>query len=191
MEECVHIMLDFETAGTDAPAAPGSVGLVKFNPLATQTIDQIRNLPCKLLFCDLEDAVNNGFKINTNTLDFWAKQPDGMMQRCLLGPPGERKSVVSFASAIRKFVNDMAYELPYCVWVKGADFDGLILRHLQKAIPHHFAYNCIRDVRTLFDVAFGTTKPKFPEVDIVAHNPLEDCFFQIYATQQALRAIGR
>jgi hypothetical protein len=191
-----HVMFDFETLAVSMVPAMGSIGLAEFDPFRVQSLDEIKQWDCRIYYNDISEAIRAGCKVDQGTLKFWMTKHKDLASPALIGPDFETWDLASYARAIFGFMTSHGAHnvTDVRMWCKGSDFDGAMLKWIMEyAKIHQFPYNCIRDVRTVFELAYGTTKPSYPDEikDLKPHNPMDDCHIQIYLLQRALYKLHR
>jgi exodeoxyribonuclease VIII len=160
-------MLDLETIAVTPRAAVLTLGAVTFNPFTDKIYDEL------YLKFDLDDQDVLGREVDTNTLDWWAKQDPAIMEEAF--SPDNR---VPLAEAIDQF-HKFAWGCK-SFWSHGSTFDIVIMediyKQLNRAVPWSFWE--IRDTRTLFSLG---AEPEMPTIE--KHNALQDAIRQAVGVQ--------
>lgn len=163
-----HLMLDFETLGTNPDTLACSLGVVLFNE--SQIIDK------KEWFFNLEDQELQGRKATISTITWWMMQDADVRNSVFFPPPEiEKVSIAEFCKQFLKFIEG---EKSLRVWSNGATFDIPIIENIFKTtnnmkIPWpFFAHRCYRTIKAGFGIE-KTVKRKGPK-----HSALADAVYQ-------------
>lgn len=163
-----HIMLDIETMGSNSNSAIVSIGAVEFNIQNGNTGREF------YINVSLQSCLDMGLKINASTVMWWMAQSDEARKKFTEG------GAVHIAEALQKFgefVNDCGSDSQ--IWGNSARFDlGIMSDAYSKnnvKIPWDFRQE--RCVRTL--VSFLPEIKNMTKFLGTAHNPIDDCHFQI------------
>lgn len=156
-----NVMIDIETLGTSADSVILSIAAVEFS---REHGDLGRQFHAKL------DPCGQNRRVCTETLKWWAKQPQGAFEDAM----SSDVQLWMGLTGLVKFV-----PIDAIVWSQGSDFDFKILDNAydQTRLTKPWKYNAKRDTRTLYDVANFDTRTI--EREGVAHNALDDCKHQI------------
>lgn len=165
MKKYPDISVDLETYGTEPGCVILEVGMTAFDCRSKRVMTSIHRFPL------IEEQVSMGFKINHDTVQWWASQPDKWSRQ----NNALRYPVDECVHDLVKFVHDHTDPATVRVWAKGSHFDLPILRTI---MPDPWHFRNIHDLRTLaFAFPFGDDldrdTEKFP-----THQGLEDSIFQ-------------
>jgi len=196
-----HIMLDIETLGTNVGAPILSLGAVRFTlddvpPLFKPDMNTARksflmggNTDTDSFYRNISLTSNmraDLIEITQGSVDFWLQQPDETRLALL----EHRVPLKDALSDFWKWVDAEEYE---GIWAHGTTFDMPLLQEAyiatynQDRVP--WRYRSVRDTRTLFSIAFPSTKIPEPE-DLVAHNALTDSYRQAKMVQACYERIN-
>jgi hypothetical protein len=172
----IHAMIDLETLSTNPNATILTVGGVKFDPHTNAEPSQ------GMYFrVDVDSQTEMGRDVMQDTLDWWGKQDDEIMEEAL--GDKDRVSIDYMIKTLNK----------WCVgvdvfWCQGPLFDYAILQNFygQMGIPVPWNYWQIRDSRTLFSLVPRDKN----EIRTGLHNALEDCYFQAKKVQKVYKQLG-
>jgi hypothetical protein len=168
-----HLMVDIETLGTSNDSVILSIAAVEFD---IRTGETGKNFFVRV---DIDSCLDCGLKIDGSTVKWWLSKSEEARREVYDG------KCFSLLSAITQF--EGCFNLKhkeYKMWANSPRFDFGIMqsayRKLGRQIPWDFRDEM--DVRTL-DNLFPSFKNQM-ENSGVAHNPLDDCHFQIkYITE--------
>ena len=154
-----HLMIDTETAGQCANAAPLAIAAKRFteDKMGTDFFVTV----------DLSSALGLGLQYEESILSWWLRQDTYPSIRHKTTPLPEA------LSSLAQFYDD-----DRSIWARGTDFDiGLVLRPAFEAanIEVPWKYSHVRDLRTL-----AGNRPEHSN-----HHPLQDCEHQISQLQTA------
>lgn len=182
------ISIDLETLGT----APGSVilslGAVAFDP-ATGVLDPNEFYAV----INLEDSLEEGFKIDGRTLAWWLKQ-EGAAREVLsaAADPERSKSVSSILAKFFSWVYERSNGVDkgeIRIWGNGAAFDNVLLGDYYRAEPflqRPWTYKgdmCLRTLRAL--------RPDVKvEFEGTTHNALDDARHQAKLACAIIATLG-
>lgn len=168
------IMLDLETLATQPNAAILSIAAVRFDAFEDY---EAKKIPLENLetFHVLVDIDQQNRYIDANTLDWWGRQDQSIIDRVFASE--NRLPLNTALDQLRKFVAQSRR-----IWCQGTDFDVSILadayRQINSSLP--WEYWRSRDSRTIMDLV-NIELPK------ATHDALEDCLRQIVGVQKALK----
>ena len=217
MEKHLDLMIDFETCGLSANAAPMSVACVPWlrdgehGPFFD--MNEVEPFEAKI---DLRSCVVGGYEFDAETIRWWSCQSQQAQEALTEGyAEPVRDVVLNFMKWLQSTMQEAGAET-VCLWCQGMDVDIAILRNICKkngldlewAIPHAY----FRDCRTLIlegalrsvsdndpagvaeimrnpKKAYSLYKPMPEEIEklFVAHDAKYDCARSIWYTWQALR----
>jgi hypothetical protein len=175
-----NLMIDIETLGTRPNAPVTTIGACFFDPLTGEIGKEFYRK------IDMADSMRFG-TADPDTIKWWLKQDSAAQLELVKG-----KDLL--ADVLRDFSSFYNKGQDTAVWGNGPTFDITILEYayakcLGEKAPWPF-WN-VRDVRTVVQLAEGlVSKPAAFTKGGVAHNALDDCYFQIsYVSKmwQALR----
>lgn len=153
----MNVMIDVETAGNCALAAPIAIGVVEF--------DANRITYEKLWKINLQDSLDAGMKVTASTINWWMGQPE--LWREL------QDNTKSLAFVLSRLA--LSFNKDSIVWARGVDFDfGMVLRPayelLGMPLPWDFRnQRCMRTLELQYEKAEK------------AHDPLQDALAQTRA----------
>jgi hypothetical protein len=170
-----HLMVDLETMAVTPRAVVLTLGAVQFDPYSDTIYDEL------YLKFNLDDQDTLGREIDPNTLDWWAKQEQAVMDEAFSSDG--RISVVDGMNAFHKFAWGCDK-----IWSHGAVFDIIMLEDIYRQIGKPIAWEFwrCRDTRTLFDLA----DPEM-EKSVEQHNALFDAIRQAKGVQTVYRKLGK
>lgn len=173
-----HAMLDLETLGVRHDAQILTIGGVKFDPLHPGK-DPHSDFYFRL---DVDDQAARGRTVTPETLDWWAKQEDHIIEEAL--GDHDRTPVAKMLPALKKWIVGVDK-----VWAQGIVFDVGMLEHLCRDYDHPIPWQFyqVEDSRTLIN-----RMPFDPRKDFTfdAHNALEDARIQAKAVQITFKHFG-
>lgn len=160
-----HIMVDIETMGNTSFSAITAIAAVRFDILTGQSGESFfANL-------DLKSCLDEGLHVDASTIAWWMSQEDGVRTK-FTGASG-----IGLMEALERFA-------AFCdkdsfVWGNSARFDlGLLQNAYNKLnIPIPWDFRKELDCRTM-DFLIPEIRINTPRKGS-AHNPIEDCLFQI------------
>lgn len=181
------IMIDIETLGTAPNGAIVSIGAVQFDMETGET---------GLWYSEavsLKSSVNAGLTMDPETVLWWLKQDPAAVEAW-------RKDSHSLLNCLRAldtfFGQCRTPGPPLLVWANAPTFDLAILRTAHEkvglAVPWHFSNE--RCIRTLVQLSrdFGYDPKSVPrEKGNLAHDALDDCYYQIQYCVAAWNCIRR
>lgn len=157
-QDKIHVMVDIETLGVIPSAVILSIGAITIvnSPVPEWNFYQ-----------ELDTDTQFERTKSQSTIDWWAKQPEGLMPK---GSTDIRKALSNF----HEFFSHLRAEP--IVWCKGTDCDIAILTHAftQYHMPVPWKYDAVRDFRTLKKLFPHYSYPANPN----AHNALADAKHQ-------------
>ena len=178
MKAYTDLSVDIETYGTEPGCVILEVGITAFDRK-----NKLRVMASIHRFPSIEEQVESGFKINHQTVRWWAENHPDQWGRQVRA---ERYSVDECVHDLLKFVRDYTNPETVLAWAKGSHFDFPILRTI---MPDPWHFRNIHDLRTL-SFAFpheglDRDTEKYP-----THHGLEDSQFQAMEVQQLCSMIG-
>ena len=160
-------MVDLETLAVTPRAVVLSLGAVHFDPWANGVKD-------KLYFkISIDDQDALGREVDSNTLDWWAKQDPLIMEEAF--SPDDRIPLVEAMDRFHKFAWGCD-----AFWSHGATFDLAIIEDIYRQLKKPFPWNYwqLRDTRTLFDLGADPDMPQGSK-----HDALQDAIRQAIGVQ--------
>lgn len=175
-----HIMVDLETMGTGPNAAIMSIGAVVFDPHYFTPSGNVyyQNI-------DLSTCMKAGLTVDASTIEFWMKAPAAAMNALWDGRWDITKALKDFAGWVQNFSSK-----DFRIWAHGSNFDIVVLESAYRAcgLTQPWAYNAMRDDRTLFELA-GVDLKDFNQGCL--HNALDDARNQAMAVQESYRRLKK
>lgn len=166
----IHYMIDLETLSTKTNAVILSIGIIEFDILTGNMINQLYET------IDIQSCLDKGLEIDANTLKWWLSQPD--IIRLEINKKGS-KSIEIVLTSVSNFLSKNKTIENFFVWGNGSSFDLSILSNAYHKcslkIPWKFWNE--RDVRTIVSLA-PDIKDSIKNKGIL-HNPIDDCKYQI------------
>ena len=149
-----HVMIDLETMGNDSYSSIVSIGAVNFDIETGETGKEF------YIDVSFQSCIDFGLGINASTIIWWLGQNEEARQK------------------LSNFIESCGGK-DVQVWGNSARFDmGLLQNAYQKIkIPYPWDFRKERCVRTLLALK-PEAKKAVPNVG-VAHDPVDDCLFQI------------
>ena len=176
LKDRVHVMVDIETLGTRPGSVITSIAAVAFN---IETGNTLGSFYRKL---NLTQSQSMGFEINAATLEWWLTQDAEVLKESLSNATDVRIVLSEFAD----FLN--GYGDPF-VWGNSNRFDmGLLQAYYDRTVhvlPWNFRLEM--DVRTISNLLPDVKNSTENVGD--AHNPIDDCLFQIKYLVETLKQI--
>lgn len=195
-KERLDIMIDIETFSTDLNK--GMVVSLAYVPFCLNSKDpdsvgsSVRGIRPQVFYFDITSSEAYGRIMSPDTVAWWLNQP---YYRAFIEE--HSRHAVKYKDAWTQFYNDihaLARRYHIYVWSRGIDFDfPLIESSLRDAglmiLPWKFWDKL--DVRTLVNsvVSLGVFSPPPRPDSFPKHNPLYDCYQQIYEVKAAFRHI--
>lgn len=169
-----HLMIDLETLAVSPRSTILTLGAVKFDPKSDVLGDTL------YFRVDLDDQDKLGREVDSNTLDWWAKQNPVIMEEAF--SPDNRVKLVDAINQFHKFAWGCK-----AFWSHGATFDLVIIEDIYRQLGRPSPWNFwqLRDTRTLFDLGYDPDMPKSGK-----HNALEDALRQAIGVQNVYRKLG-
>ena len=172
-----NVMIDIETLGTKPGCVILSIGAVRFD-IKTGKIGS--KFYKKI---DLNDSMNHGFSIDSNTLKWWIEKSKEVQDEAFFGK-------TKLVDAIKHLINFLNKD--DILWANSPSFDLNILEYTYKTLfkdpimglkLNKYYWNPFnqRDVRTIASIDDFKTKKSILKKnhDKVLHNPIDDCLIQI------------
>jgi hypothetical protein len=178
-----HIMVDLETMGTSPNAAIMSIGACVFDPHAVSlaSLNYYQNI-------DLASCMKVGLTVDAGTIEFWMKQPDAAINALWDDRWDITRALKDFSSWIGSTTHSSGKDVR--IWAHGSNFDIVVLESAYRAcgLVQPWAYNAMRDDRTLFELA-GVDLKDFSCGTL--HNALDDARNQAMAVQESYRRLKK
>lgn len=176
-----NVMVDIETLGDNQNSVIFSIGAVRFDILTGEHKKESE------IRIKIQDAINNGFDVTEDTIDFWLLQLPEKRKKELLRKGDEislKKALIMFSQwlwgELNPSVNEVESKMENTIiWSKGPRFDlGILSNAYTKygmKVPWNFRNE--RCVRTMLDNLDENTKIKTKD-KYVGHNSLQDAKLQ-------------
>lgn len=170
-----HAMIDLETLDTTPNGVVITIGAVKFDPFNKAMLphsDFYHRL-------DANEQMSVGRTVSSDTLDWWAKQDEKIIEEAL--GDHDRTEIVPMLRALKKW-----YVGCDAVWAQGTTFDIVMIEQLCRQFnqPIPWSFWTVKDSRTLFDLLPTDPRKQFK---FDAHNALEDARTQAQCVQIAYK----
>lgn len=173
IEEKRNIMIDIETIGRKPGYVILSIAAVEFD-IKTGTI--IKSM-CENF--NLAQSLEAGFKIDSSTLKWWAKQDPEIFKQALTSGKNSNKDVLEYVTS---FIKDGS---SCFVWANSPTFDLSLLEayynHYKLKTPWNYTNEM--DVRTISNL-YPHIRTALKKESKALHDPLEDCRIQIETLKQ-------
>lgn len=155
--------IDLETLGFRSNSVILSIGAVKFNE--NGVFDKF------FVNVDPKDGKSYGLKINSETLEWWKKQKQGVLQQAIKDAVPLKDGLVKFLEwygnkSIPTYANGSAFDIP----ILESNFDACELKEPWK----YWDIHCHRTTVGIFD----KDKALLPEASGDLHNALVDSILQ-------------
>jgi hypothetical protein len=180
------VMIDIETMSTKTNATILTIGAIKFRQselLAVKQLD-MEEMETFYIRVDINSCAENEMDISEETREWWGKQNESAYHEAILN----QENRVHIRVALEKLCEFV--EGCEMFWAQGIGFDYIILesalRKFGLDIPWKF-WN-LRDLRTVLGVVGVSLKRVKRKYKMVEHNALNDCYVQLMALREALRA---
>jgi hypothetical protein len=169
------LMIDIETMGNTHNAAMLQLAGVFFDRFSGETGSEF----CQNI--DLGTCLDEGFKENQSTRDWWATQNQEVF-----------KAITSNTKPVRDVMRDffrfIGRDRDLIVW-SHATFDFVIVQNYLKTLKAgYMPFRGARDIRTLVDLS-GIDLNAYDWSTGKTHNALDDCKFQIKYCVDAINAL--
>lgn len=184
----MHLMLDIETLGNQPTSIITQVAVVPFN---IET-GELSSCPFNR-YITIDSGLKAGCTVDGSTIEWWMKQSSEAQKAVFIEPikiPLDRV----IHEVIQYLQDQISIDGLYntYLWCH-TSFDYPILKHaamrVDKEIPIH--YRCLRDLRTIVDLAGIDVTAYIEKSSLTAHDALEDCKFQIKYTVDAWNTINK
>lgn len=194
MDDCV--IYDFETLGQDQRnSVVLSFAMITFSERHYKS-DPYEYLElvnkAKFIKFDVEDQVNNGRKINKETLVWWQEQ--GQEAQKQLRPTSNDKPLSELYSFIKKNTEDCKIKKSF---TRGNTFDPMFLQYIMEETGNKepFHWRTVRDTRSMIEgMSFGmkldnSFTPGETENQFIKHDPRHDIAMDVLRMQLLAQAI--
>lgn len=130
-----HIIIDFETLGTEENSVVLSFALTLFDP--SQGITDFQHYLKNTYYWkfDTQSQIESGRVVNNSTLDWWGKQ-DSKVQQEQLEPSFEDIKLSQFVKELYEFCKEHEVNQKSIGWARGKEFDFGILKNILKTEKH-------------------------------------------------------
>jgi hypothetical protein len=176
--EIEHLMTDIETVDTKPTGVILSIAMVEFDPW-----DNTRNRTVFMRHISMTAQVAHGRTRSANTALWWMDQEYEAQRRMLEGQQGAATDLTSIADTVQNIVSVYPN-----IWANGPDFDYAFLQNFVQQFatnPGRWPFWKHRCVRTMKNIYAQHTVNAVP---LVAHDPVEDCLYQIRQVQDVMQA---
>lgn len=164
-----HVMVDLETMGNVSNSAILSIGAVEFDINTGETGKEFYSK------IDLQSCLDRGLVVNADTIKWWLVQNENARIAVAVG---DGKNLTQVLYEFKLFLEELGANTVQ-FWGNGITFDGVILSEAYRAckLKEPWNFRNERDVRTLVSFA-PYIKEHYPAMG-TAHNPIDDCKYQI------------
>jgi len=175
-----NLMIDIETFGTSKDSVVVSIAAVPFNDNEISDKHYFHVLP-------IQTQLELGRTIDQDTWNWWSEQHTNPISKPSLG-----NNIIPYMVELSSFILDVMgdNERDFKIWANPPQFDISILEDLYQTADKPAVWNPRQmcDVRTV-KKTLGTDG--FSDViNPDAHNPIEDCIYQIKIVQKYLNIIN-
>lgn len=192
-----NVMLDIETLGIETGCVVMQIAAVPFRledpAFGIGTPDEWKlnaTLTPWVYYLNTSEQIEDGFKIDGKTLNFWTKTDHVMLFANLIALGNKNKNE-DMLKTMQMDMNSLGERKNVIFWSRGMDFDFPILdrlfRHYIKETgeitPWFYRNKC--DVRTYIRAAFGNEMPHRQYYFGSSHDAVVDCYNQIQDVQKA------
>lgn len=174
----VDVMVDIETLGTKADSTIIQISAIAFD---IKTGDHLSKFDA---IADIEK--NEEMKVDGSTIKWWLNTDKQLLGELI--SKGEKSSnaiLMNFYGWLHTLTMDMN---DVYLWGNGILFDNKMIQHQLEALGQEYPifYKNDRDVRTIVDLAgafLGVDEKYLKGMiysdDLVAHNAIDDCAYQV------------
>lgn len=181
----LDLMLDIETLGTDSDTTLIQLACVAFDIRTGSIVSEFNE------FIDIGQTKD--LKVTGSTIKWWLKT-DSTLFKSLIerGSLSEREVFARF----HNWMKGLQETYSLYAWGNGLLFDLAIIKTklTQYGFSYPISFKTERDVRTIVDLYCakkGITEKQFKDIhksnDLVVHNGLDDCKFQIRFVVEAYK----
>jgi hypothetical protein len=172
-------MVDLETLDTRPTSVILSIGAVLFDARGGQPSKRPYYRVLKL-----QSQLNRGRTVSESTLLWWADQSEAA--RAEVFRPAGRSHPVEALQDLAAYLKPARR-----VWAQGPDYVILTDMARQLGIKMPWAYNSVRDVRTIREEAgmLESWAPADNDFDLTPHHPVSDCLWQVAVVTEARRRL--
>lgn len=175
----LDFMLDLETFGNKERPVICQVAAVAFDLKTGETFQEFDQL------ISPQSAVKAGMKCEGDTVDWWLKQDQAVIEKVFIKAMREGKDVVEVLKAFATYIQETkeAHKATQIrVWSNGFDNAWLFENYYACNLPTPYMFFVCQDVRSLVDIGrrdlFFDPK-KSNAFTGEAHNAIDDCKHQI------------
>ena len=174
----VDVMVDIETLGTKADSTIIQISAIAFDIKTGKHLSKFDAI------ADIEK--NEDMKVDGSTIKWWLNTDKQLLAELI--NKGEKSSnaiLLNFYGWLHTLTMDMK---DVYLWGNGILFDNKMIQHQLEAIGKEYPifYKNDRDVGTIVDLTSAyleisekELKARFDSEDLVAHNAIDDCAYQI------------
>lgn len=175
-------MIDIETLSTKPNAKILSIAAMRFNPTdPIYDFNYYTNKKDLTFYRKISlDSLNIGkWDVDENTLKWWENQNKEVYDEAF---KGTRTNITQVLLELKTFINN-----DDIIWANSPSFDCVILKYTFNTFNQKIPWNWWnqRDVRTVLHLAKINSKKEKTNINFMAHNPLHDCFIQVYLLKKA------
>ena len=126
----------------------------------------------------MQSCLDRGMTVDGPTIEWWLMQSDAARRAIVSTSQAGNKNIAQALYEFKLFIEDLGANTVQ-IWGNGISFDMIILTEAYHAckLKEPWNFRCERDVRTLVSFA-PQVKEHYPSMG-TAHNPIDDCKFQI------------
>lgn len=159
------VMLDLETLGNGENKCVCQIGACYFDRDTGAIGDTFK------VNVDATDAVKEGFVLDAKTVYWWLAQSQAARESILAEP---KISIRQAFNELNDFLKDAK-----CIWSHATfDFVTIMETYHKLGIKPSFPYKSGLDIRTLIEIAGGSSVDKTPRTNL-HHDGLEDSIHQV------------
>lgn len=176
--EIEHLMTDIETLDTKPTGVILSIAMVEFDPWDSQ-----RTRTVFMRHISMPAQVVQGRTRSGDTALWWMEQEYEAQRRMLEGQRGAATDLRAIADNIQEIVSVYGN-----LWANGPDFDYAFLQNFVQQFATNpgrwpfWKHRCVRTLKNVYSQYIENVVP------VCAHDPVEDCLFQIAQVSSVMQA---